>query len=83
MHLQEKSSSRRPQHGRFGWPFYLVKEQTNNKLSKFMTVGSPHQGLPLAYPAWSAGEIWEDDLLTQITSTLLIRSCELYQGQVR
>ncbi len=61
---------------------YLVNEQTNNKLSKFMTVGSPHQGLPLAYPAWSAGEIWQDDYLTRIAATLLVKSCELYQGQV-
>jgi len=44
-------------------------------LSKMMTVGSPHQGTVLAYPAWSAGEIWEGDLLTNIGAAVALRRC--------
>lgn len=37
---------------------YLEEEQENAEIDKLLTVGSPHQGTSLAYPAWSAGEIW-------------------------
>lgn len=54
---------------------YLEENGNNNKLSKLMTVGSPHQGSVLAYPAWSAGEVWEDNFLTKVAMTILLKRC--------
>lgn len=34
---------------------YLQQQQYDSRLKKLLTVGSPHQGMVLAYPAWSGG----------------------------
>ena len=44
-------------------------------LERAVTAGSPHQGTVLAYPAWSAGEFWEGDLLINIASSIALRRC--------
>ncbi len=54
---------------------YLESSGNDNKLTDLVTVGSPHRGSALAYPAWSAGEIWSNDLLTKIAATLLLKRC--------
>ena len=54
---------------------YLESSGNDNKLTDLVTVGSPHRGSALAYPAWSAGEIWSNALLTKIAATLLLKRC--------
>lgn len=62
---------------------YIEQEQNNNKLHKFMTVGSPHQGTPLSYPAWSGGDIWNDNLFIKIAATILLKRCSGLYGNDR
>jgi len=50
-------------------------ENGGNKIYKYISVGSPHQGTALAYPAWYGGEIWNNSLVTKIAATLLIKRC--------
>lgn len=54
---------------------YLENQTINSKLDKLLTVGSPHQGSPLAYPAWSAGEIWQNNFVHRLAITILQRRC--------
>lgn len=54
---------------------YIESEQFNNKAEKYLSVGAPHQGTLIAYPPWSAGEIWGDSLLWKIGATALLKSC--------
>ncbi|EKD56139.1 MAG: laminin G, partial [uncultured bacterium] len=48
---------------------YLENQQTNNRLERFMTVGSPHQGTAFAYPLWAAGDVSKEDLLFRFAAT--------------
>ncbi|HET7098948.1 MAG TPA: hypothetical protein VFI61_01790 [Patescibacteria group bacterium] len=45
------------------------------KTNSLLTVGSPLKGVPQAYPAWSGGDIWEDNFLTKIAMNLYLRRC--------
>ncbi len=54
---------------------YLESAGNNSKLTDLITVGSPHRGSALAYPVWSAGEIWDRSPLTKIAATLLLKRC--------
>ena len=54
---------------------YVEKEKGGNKADKLMTVGTPHQGTLLAYPAWSNGEIW-GSFLWKIAATIATKSCK-------
>lgn len=56
---------------------YLQETNTDNKLDKMLTVGSPHQGVVQAYPAWSGGEIWKDNLFEKIALTILLKRCQI------
>ena len=47
----------------------------SDKIYKYISAGSPHQGTALAYPAWYGGEIWNNSLVTKIAATLLIKRC--------
>ena len=62
---------------------YLEFTKENSNLDKLMTVGSPHQGAVLAYPAWSAGEVWSDNLLQRIAMTVAIKRCSGLFGNDR
>jgi hypothetical protein len=53
---------------------YLESGQ-EQKVNAYLSVGSPHQGSALAYPFASGGEIWDDDLITKIAKTILIKKC--------
>ncbi len=53
---------------------YLENKTTNNKLDKLLSVGSPHKGTLMAYPAWSAGEV-QGDLLLRIGATVATKLC--------
>jgi len=54
---------------------YIEKSGSQNKIKDYISVGSPHQGSPLAYPAWSGGEIWNDNFLLKIAGHILLRHC--------
>lgn len=54
---------------------YIENEGNNNSVYKLLTAGSPHKGTILAYPAWSGGEIWSDDLRIRIATTLVKQLC--------
>ena len=62
---------------------YLEFTKENSNLDKLITVGSPHQGALLAYPAWSAGEVWSDNLLQRIAMTVAIKRCSGLFGNDR
>lgn len=54
---------------------YLEASGNGNNITDLITVGSPHRGSSLSYPAWSGGEIWNNDLLTKIAATLFVKRC--------
>lgn len=54
---------------------YLENTKYESQLDKLLTIGSPHQGTVLAYPAWSAGEIWMDDIHIRLGATMLQIGC--------
>lgn len=54
---------------------YLELTAQGSKLSKLFTAGSPHRGATLAYPPWSGGEIWENNLSLRIAMTFVLRRC--------
>ncbi len=60
---------------------YLEYVTTQNRLSKFLSIGSPHRGASNSYPVWSGGELWERNLLYKIGMTLAIKECEHYNIQ--
>jgi pimeloyl-ACP methyl ester carboxylesterase len=54
---------------------YLENQTTNSSLYKFLTAGSPHKGTVVAYPAWSSGELWSNDLRIRVATTLVQQLC--------
>ena len=66
--------------GGLGGRGYLEMTQTNSRLGKMLTVGSPHQGSVMAYPAWSGGVIWNDDIRFRLGATMLQIGCRLRYG---
>ncbi|HKB88222.1 MAG TPA: alpha/beta fold hydrolase [Patescibacteria group bacterium] len=52
-----------------------LEDTSGQKINKLLTAGSPHQGIPTAYPAWSAGDIWQDNFITKIAMTLYLKHC--------
>ena len=54
---------------------YYLEAQSGGKALKFLAVGSPFQGSALAYPALINGEIWTDDLVEKIGTTLFFNRC--------
>jgi pimeloyl-ACP methyl ester carboxylesterase len=59
---------------------YLEKTQTNSHLNKLLTVGSPHKGAAIVYPAWSGGVIWNNDIRFRLAATMLQVGCMLKHG---
>lgn len=56
---------------------YLEK-QHGGKASKFLAVGAPFQGSPYSYPTFVNGEIWDEDIVSRIAKTLLIKRCGIF-----
>jgi hypothetical protein len=56
---------------------YIEESKENNKVEKFMSVGSPHTGTLLAYPAWSGGEIPKGSPAWRFMLTLIEKRCAL------
>lgn len=54
---------------------YVDQQTTNQNVARFLTVGSPHRGVLLTYPAWSAGDIWIDNFIIKLTLTILAKHC--------
>lgn len=54
---------------------YLESTGDTNRLDKLLTVGSPHQGVAQVYPAWSGGDVWEDNFLLKLAMNIIIRHC--------
>lgn len=50
------------------------------KASKFLAVGAPNQGSALAYPLFSDGEIWMNDIVEKIAATLYVNHCGIPAG---
>lgn len=59
---------------------YLEEKKEDSGVEILITAGSPHKGTPLAYPTWSAGELWKDNLLDWFYVTLLQRRCQQING---
>lgn len=62
---------------------YLESSGNQNRISKLLTVGTPHAGTPLAYPAWSGGEIWDDNFILKLAMTILVKHCGKNYGNTR
>lgn len=39
---------------------YIDDTKGDSRVAKYISVGTPHEGTPYAYPAWAAGEVWGD-----------------------
>ncbi len=54
-----------------------IETEEGGKASKLYMVGTPNRGSTLAYPLYANGEVWTDDLVEKIGSTLFIKHCEI------
>ena len=63
--------------GLVGRAYIDNKTEETNRVEKYISAGSPHQGTAIAYPAWSAGEVWNDNFLQKIAINALIKHCGL------
>jgi pimeloyl-ACP methyl ester carboxylesterase len=59
---------------------YLENAQADSHLSKLLTLGSPHQGSAIVYPAWSGGTIWNNDIQFRLAATMMQVGCMLRNG---
>lgn len=57
---------------------YVSEEQDSNRLERMLTAGTPHKGAVVAYPAWSAGDLWKSNLVEKIALTLLLKRCDVW-----
>ncbi len=49
-------------------------QDNSAKVSKLITVGSPHKGAAMAYGAWEGGEIWDFPTVERITLQILLNA---------
>ncbi len=61
--------------GLVGKSYLQSTDENSNKLDKLLMVGTPNDGAVAAYPVWSAGELWTDDLRIRIAMTFVIEAC--------
>lgn len=54
---------------------YAESVGNQNNLDKLLMVGSAQQGSVIAYPAWSGGEMWVDDVNMRLAYALMQVSC--------
>lgn len=52
-----------------------LESQNGQKVDSFISAGSPYQGVAKSYPAWSGGEIWDDNLFSKIATTIYLKRC--------
>ncbi|KKU08989.1 MAG: hypothetical protein UX13_C0052G0001 [Candidatus Woesebacteria bacterium GW2011_GWB1_45_5] len=53
---------------------YLISDR-GQKINSLLAIGSPLRGAVQAYPAWSGGDIWKDNFLGKIATTLYLKRC--------
>lgn len=56
---------------------YLEDTKEFSSISDMVTVGTPHQGAVLAYPAWAGGDVQMQDIQIRLASTILEIGCFL------
>lgn len=54
---------------------YLENTGVNSRIDRLITAGTPHRGTAVAYPAWTAGDIWIDGPLGTLLQGL-VKWCE-------
>lgn len=59
---------------------YVASAKSESRVRSLLTVGTPHQGSVLAYPAWSAGEMWIDDISIRLGFTMMRVGCAIKHG---
>lgn len=59
---------------------YVASAKSESHIRSLLTVGTPHQGSVLAYPAWSAGEMWIDDISIRLGFTMMRVGCAIKNG---
>lgn len=52
-----------------------MESLNGGKFSSYLSVGTPHQGVPLIYPLLSGQEIWNENLVEKIAETLIVKRC--------
>jgi pimeloyl-ACP methyl ester carboxylesterase len=52
-----------------------ITENGSDKTNSLMMIGSPLKGVVQSYPAWSGGEIWNDNFIAKIATTLYLKHC--------
>lgn len=52
-----------------------LETSSGGKLSSLLTVGTPNKGSALAYPPWEGGDIWNDNFIEKIATTLYLKHC--------
>lgn len=54
---------------------YFQLYGSDNRIEHLLTVGTPHGGTALAYPAWSGGDVWWNNMAQRIALTSIIKFC--------
>lgn len=57
-----------------------LESLSGNNIDSFLTIGTPHQGTVLAYPAWSGGEMWIDDMTMRLGFAVMKVGCAIKYG---
>ena len=56
---------------------YLTDHPSDSRVDKYLSVGSPHNGITQAYPAWAAGEIHRSNFNYWVYMTTMLRLCQI------
>lgn len=59
---------------------YLDYQGGLQKVDKLMTIGTPHRGTPIAYPALTGGELWIDDSAAKFGYAFIKNWCSKLTG---
>jgi len=51
-----------------------LQDAADPPIEKLITIGSPHEGTPIAYSAWEGGEIWSDNTWQWLALQLFLRT---------
>ena len=58
-----------------------ITQNSDHKVDKLVTIGTPHQGALLAYPLWENGEVWTDNFVDKVGINTLINYCRTKVGK--